>query len=177
MSRFYWCIFSKRCIYQRLSSSRQNSNFVQRMNVANFPCLYLNFGGSTYPFPPPFLASPGSILPITCPFDYVSLSSYLKEHLCNLINMISKTTLFTLLTASLSLVSPVKALSDVLDLTSADFADTLKENNLVLAEFFAPWVGRPSKLTLIIVWSLQSISTRIWKGRNRIERQGETLPS
>jgi hypothetical protein len=75
--------------------------------------------------------------------------------------MISKTTLFTLLTASLSLVAPVKALSDVLDLTSADFADTLKENDLVLAEFFAPWVELLSNITLIIVWSLQSISTRI----------------
>jgi hypothetical protein len=54
--------------------------------------------------------------------------------------MISKTSLFALLAASLSLLSPVKASSDVIDLTSADFDDTMKENPLVLAEFFAPWV-------------------------------------
>jgi hypothetical protein len=57
--------------------------------------------------------------------------------------MISKTTLLTLLTASLSLVAPVTASSDVLDLTTADFAETLKTYPLVLAEFFAPWVNFP----------------------------------
>jgi hypothetical protein len=55
--------------------------------------------------------------------------------------MLSKATLLTLLAASLSIISPVAASSDVLDLTSADFDDTLKENPLVLAEFFAPWVS------------------------------------
>jgi hypothetical protein len=54
--------------------------------------------------------------------------------------MISKTSLFALFAASLSLFSPVKATSDVLELTSADFDDTMRENPLVLAEFFAPWV-------------------------------------
>jgi hypothetical protein len=54
--------------------------------------------------------------------------------------MFSKATLLTLLAASLSVISPVAASSDVLDLTTADFDDTLKENPLVLAEFFAPWV-------------------------------------
>jgi len=54
--------------------------------------------------------------------------------------MVSKTSLITLLAASLSLFSPVKALSDVLDLSANDFDDTVKENPLVLAEFFAPWV-------------------------------------
>jgi hypothetical protein len=55
--------------------------------------------------------------------------------------MISKTALFALLTA-LSVISPVAALSDVLDLTAADFDETLAANPLVLAEFFAPWVRR-----------------------------------
>jgi len=54
--------------------------------------------------------------------------------------MISKTSLFALFAASLSLFSPVKAESDVLELTSADFDETMKEHPLVLAEFFAPWV-------------------------------------
>lgn len=54
--------------------------------------------------------------------------------------MFSKAIWLTLLAASLSIISPVAASSDVLDLTSADFDDTLKENPLVLAEFFAPWV-------------------------------------
>jgi hypothetical protein len=58
--------------------------------------------------------------------------------------MISKIALFTLLTATLSVISPVAALSDVLDLTAADFDDTLAANSLVLAEFFAPWVRRLS---------------------------------
>jgi len=53
--------------------------------------------------------------------------------------MISKRNLFALLAASFSFVSQVSA-SDVLDLTSADFDDTLQANPLVLAEFFAPWV-------------------------------------
>jgi hypothetical protein len=55
--------------------------------------------------------------------------------------MFSKSTWLTLLAASLSIISPVAAASDVLDLTAADFDDTLKENPLVLAEFFAPWVS------------------------------------
>jgi hypothetical protein len=59
--------------------------------------------------------------------------------------MISKKTLFALLTASFSFVSQVSA-SDVLDLTSADFDDTLQSNPLVLAEFFAPWVPRTIEL-------------------------------
>jgi hypothetical protein len=54
--------------------------------------------------------------------------------------MISKASLFALFAASLSLLSPVKAESDVLELTGVDFEDTMKENPLVLAEFFAPWV-------------------------------------
>jgi hypothetical protein len=54
--------------------------------------------------------------------------------------MIPKTSLFALLAVSLCAFSPVKAASDVLDLTGADFEDTMKENPLVLAEFFAPWV-------------------------------------
>ena len=54
--------------------------------------------------------------------------------------MIPKTSLFAVFAASLSLLSLVKAESDVLELTGADFDDTIKENPLVLAEFFAPWV-------------------------------------
>jgi len=54
--------------------------------------------------------------------------------------MIAKTSLLALLTASLSFLSTVKASSDVLDLTAADFDDTIQNNPLVLAEFFAPWV-------------------------------------
>jgi hypothetical protein len=54
--------------------------------------------------------------------------------------MFSKSTWLTLLAASLSIISPVAAASDVLDLTAADFDETLKEYPLVLAEFFAPWV-------------------------------------
>lgn len=59
--------------------------------------------------------------------------------------MVSKTSLLSLFAASLSLFSPVKALSDVLDLSTADFDETVKENPLVLAEFFAPWVCFPCK--------------------------------
>jgi hypothetical protein len=54
--------------------------------------------------------------------------------------MFSKRTFFSLLAASLSLLSSASAQSDVLDLTEADFDNTIKENPLVLAEFFAPWV-------------------------------------
>jgi hypothetical protein len=54
--------------------------------------------------------------------------------------MISKTALFGLLTVSFSFISPIFAQSDVLDLTAADFDETLSKNSLVLAEFFAPWV-------------------------------------
>jgi hypothetical protein len=54
--------------------------------------------------------------------------------------MIPKNLLFAILAVSLCAFSPVKAASDVLDLTGADFEDTMKENPLVLAEFFAPWV-------------------------------------
>lgn len=54
--------------------------------------------------------------------------------------MISKTSLFALFAASLSLFSPVKGESDVLELTSADFEETMNQYPLVLAEFFAPWV-------------------------------------
>jgi hypothetical protein len=57
--------------------------------------------------------------------------------------MLSKTSLFTLFAASLSLFSPVKASSDVLELSASDFDETVKENPLVLAEFFAPWVSSP----------------------------------
>ena len=53
--------------------------------------------------------------------------------------MISKSCLFALFAASLSIFSPVKA-SDVLELTAADFDDVISEHPLVLAEFFAPWV-------------------------------------
>jgi hypothetical protein len=63
--------------------------------------------------------------------------------------MISKTSLLALFFASLSVFSPVKASSDVLDLTSADFDQTIKDNPLVLAEFFAPWVTTSQKLYLI----------------------------
>lgn len=55
--------------------------------------------------------------------------------------MFSKRTLFVLLAASLSLLSSVSAVSDVLDLNEAEFDVTVKENPLVLAEFFAPWVN------------------------------------
>jgi hypothetical protein len=54
--------------------------------------------------------------------------------------------IFALLTASLSLFPPVRAASDVLDLTDANFDKTLTENPLVLTEFFAPWVAIPAKL-------------------------------
>ena len=54
--------------------------------------------------------------------------------------MISKFSIFALFAASLSLFSPVKASSDVLELTAADFDDVMRDNPLVLAEFFAPWV-------------------------------------
>ena len=54
--------------------------------------------------------------------------------------MFSKSTWLTLFAASLSIISPVAAASDVLDLTAADFDEALKEYPLVLAEFFAPWV-------------------------------------
>ena len=59
--------------------------------------------------------------------------------------MFLKSSLLLFLAASLSVFSPVKASSDVLDLTAADFDDTVKENPLVLAEFFAPWVDHPSR--------------------------------
>ena len=68
--------------------------------------------------------------------------------------MFPKSVLFTLLTASLSLVSQVKAASDVLDLTSSDFDQTLQDNPLVLAEFFAPWVIASRWVVLNIVWPL-----------------------
>jgi hypothetical protein len=67
--------------------------------------------------------------------------------------MLSKAALFTILTATFSIFSPVKASSDVLDLSEADFDETLKTNHLVLAEFFAPWVI-VSRTLLIIVWTL-----------------------
>lgn len=60
--------------------------------------------------------------------------------------MISKASLFALLASSLSLFSPVKATSDVLELTAADFDATMKEHPLVLAEFFAPWVSISQEL-------------------------------
>jgi len=53
--------------------------------------------------------------------------------------MFLKSSVLLFLATSLSVFTPVKA-SDVLDLTSADFDETVKENPLVLAEFFAPWV-------------------------------------
>jgi len=54
--------------------------------------------------------------------------------------MFGNRTLFGLLAASLSFLAGIRAESDVLDLTAADFDATIKENPLVLAEFFAPWV-------------------------------------
>ena len=59
--------------------------------------------------------------------------------------MVSKTSLLTLFAASLSLFSPVKASSDVLELSTADFDKTVNENPLILAEFFAPWVCFPCR--------------------------------
>ena len=53
--------------------------------------------------------------------------------------MFLKSSILLVLAASLCVFSPVKA-SDVLELTAADFDETMKENPLVLAEFFAPWV-------------------------------------
>ena len=76
--------------------------------------------------------------------------------------MISKYSILTLLTASLSIFSSVNAASDVLELTAADFDDTMKQHPLVLAEFFAPWVNIAiSECKLMAVWTLQGISTRI----------------
>lgn len=55
--------------------------------------------------------------------------------------MFSKRTIFAVVAASLSFFSSVSAdASDVLDLNTAEFDATIKENPLVLAEFFAPWV-------------------------------------
>jgi hypothetical protein len=54
--------------------------------------------------------------------------------------MLLKGQLSALLTVSFWLFVQVTATSDVLDLTSGTFDETMKDNPLVLAEFFAPWV-------------------------------------
>ena len=82
--------------------------------------------------------------------------------------MVLKSSLFALLAASLSLFSPVKAASDVLELTAADFDETMKENPLVLAEFFAPWVYTPFKRHLLRV----SVAiAKLWHQSMRKQRQ------
>ncbi|KAF8966840.1 protein disulfide-isomerase precursor [Entomortierella lignicola] len=43
--------------------------------------------------------------------------------------------------AATSMLAGVRAESDVLDLTQKNFADTVKSQNLILVEFFAPWCG------------------------------------
>jgi len=77
--------------------------------------------------------------------------------------MFGNRTLFGLLAASLSFLASVRAESDVLDLNAADFDATIKENPLVLAEFFAPWVGCCKRATadVYIVRALQGTGARI----------------
>lgn len=64
-------------------------------------------------------------------------------------------------------MAAVATASDVHDLKADDFAPFVKENNLVLAEFFAPWLAGEqqyvivSLLTCPKVRSLQSISARV----------------
>ena len=75
--------------------------------------------------------------------------------------MISKTSLFALFAASLSVFSPVKAESDVLDLTAADFEDTMKQNPLVLAGILCSLGIHLIKVMLRIVWALQGFGAGV----------------